>query len=76
MTWDNPQNKDVVGVKIVKNPYRAPISYRDGQELYIEENNFTYDTLGAKDISKYFSIFTYDNVPNYSKPVILEYLPN
>ena len=75
LTWDNPKNRDFRGVKVVKNPYRAPISHKDGQKLYAGPDSYTFDDFGAKDIKKYFSIFTYDDVPNYSTPVILEYKP-
>jgi len=73
ITWDNPNDKDFKGAKVVKNPYREPISPKDGQKLYAGSDDYTYDSFGAKDIDKYISIFTYDDVPNYSKPVILEY---
>ena len=73
LTWDNPNDKDFRGAKVIKNPYRVPISHQDGQKLYAGRDNYTYDDFGAKDINKYFSIFTYDDVPNYSKPIIIKY---
>jgi len=76
LIWDNPEDKDFRGVKVIKNPYRAPISHKDGQKLYAGRDNYTYDDFGAKDINKYFSIFTYDDVPNYSKPIIVKYKPD
>lgn len=75
LTWDNPKDKDFRCVKVVKNPYRPPISHKDGQKLYAGPDNYTYDDFGAKDITKYYSIFTYDDVPNYSTPVVLMYKP-
>lgn len=73
LTWDNPKDKDFRGVKVVKNPYRPPLSHKDGQKLYAGPDSYTYDDFGAKDIRKYYSLFTYDDVPNYSAPIILEY---
>lgn len=63
----------MVGIKVIKNPYRKPLSSHDGQKIYAGKDNYTYDEFGAKDKNKYFAIFTYDDVPNYSEPIILEY---
>jgi len=76
LTWDNPEDDDFKGVKVIKNAYRAPLSSHDGQKLYAGTDNYTYDDFGAKDIDKYYAIFTYDDVPNYSEPIILEYKAN
>ena len=73
LTWKNPIHKDFRGVYVVKNPYRIPKSPYDGQKIYAGMDNFTTDAFGALDIDKYFAIFTYDNVPNYSKGVSIFY---
>lgn len=73
ISWQNPKDEDFVGVKVIKNPFRKPLSSQDGQKLYAGKDNYTYDDFGALDKNKYLAIFTYDDVPNYSKPVILEY---
>ena len=73
LTWNNPKNKDFAGVKVIKNPYRIPKSHIDGQKLYAGQDNYTYDDFGAMDKTKYYAIFTYDNVPNYSKPIVIKY---
>lgn len=75
LTWDNPNDPAFKGVKVIKNAYRKPFSTHDGQKLYAGTDNYTFDDFGAKDISKYYAIFTYDDVPNYSEPTILEYNP-
>ncbi|WP_419769844.1 MAG: M14 family zinc carboxypeptidase [Candidatus Marinarcus sp.] len=71
--WENPKESDFVGAKVIKNAFRKPLSPQDGQKLYAGTDNYTYDDFGAKDIDKYYAIFTYDDVPNYSEPIILEY---
>lgn len=76
LTWDNPDDDDFKGVKVIKNAYREPLSSHDGQKLYAGTDNYTFDDFGAKDIDKYYAIFTYDDVPNYSKPVIVKYTAN
>lgn len=73
LTWENPIDIDFVGVKVIKNPFREPYSSQDGQKLYAGKDDYTYDDFGAMDIDKYYAIFTYDDVPNYSKPIILKY---
>ncbi|MGB5791620.1 MAG: peptidase, partial [Poseidonibacter sp.] len=73
LTWTNPENIDFVGVKVIKNAFRKPLSPQDGQKLYAGTDTYTFDDFGAKDINKYYAIFTYDDVPNYSEPIILEY---
>ncbi len=73
VTWKNPNNPDFRGAKVIKNAYRKPLSAQDGQKLYAGIDDYTLDDFGATDIDKYYAIFTYDDVPNYSEPIILEY---
>ncbi|WP_201352144.1 M14 family zinc carboxypeptidase [Hydrogenimonas urashimensis] len=75
LTWKNPQEKDFRGVFVIKNPFRKPISPYDGDKLYGGPDNWTFDDFGALDVKKYYAVFTYDDVPNFSEPVILEYVP-
>ena len=75
LSWKNPADKDFKGVFVIKNPFRKPISPYDGDKLYGGPDNWTYDDFGALDVHKYYAVFTYDDVPNFSEPVILEYLP-
>ncbi len=73
ITWNNPDHKAFKGVKVIKNAFRAPFSTHDGQKIYAGSDNYTFDDFGSKDINKYYAIFTYDDVPNYSEAIILEY---
>ena len=72
LTWENPKN-NFNGVIVVKNPFRTPCSPYDGQKLYGGGDNYTYDNFGDTKIQKYYAVFSYDEVPNFSKPVVLEY---
>ena len=76
LSWLNPSHNDLKGVKVIKNAFRAPLSHKDGQKLYAGSDEFTFDEFGAKDVDKYYAIFTYDDVPNYSKAVIIKYSKN
>jgi len=73
LTWKNPKDKDFVGVYVVKNPFRIPKNPYDGQKIYAGKDNFTTDTFGSLDIGRYFAVFTYDKVPNFSKGVSIEF---
>jgi hypothetical protein len=75
ISWTNPKNPDFKGAKVIKNPFRKPLSAQDGQKLYAGIDEYTLDDFGATDIDKYYAIFTYDDVPNYSQAVILKYIP-
>ena len=61
------------GVIVVKNPFHIPCTPYDGQKLYGGKDNYTYDNFGDKNTSKYYAVFTYDDVPNFSEAVCLMY---
>ncbi len=66
LTWKNPNTENFVGCFVVRNRFRPPQSPFDGVKLYGGPDEYTFDDFGNIDIDKYYSIFTYDNVPNYS----------
>jgi len=67
LSWKNPDDEAFKGVIVVKNPFHVPSSPYDGQKLYGGKDSYTYDNFGALDESKYYAVFTYDDVPNFSK---------
>ena len=73
LTWNNPDDEAFQGVIVVKNPFHVPCSPYDGQKLYGGKDNYTYDNFGALDESKYYAVFTYDDVPNFSEPTSFFY---
>ncbi len=73
LDWENPKHSAFRGVIVVKNRFHVPCSPYDGQKLYGGNASYTYDNFGAKDIDKYYAIFTYDEVPNFSDACALEY---
>ena len=72
LEWNNPNDDGFSGVIVVKNPFRVPCSAYDGQKLYGGSDNYTYDNFGDKEIHKYYAVFSYDDVPNFSDPVYIE----
>ena len=71
LSWDNPTDSDFVGVYVVRNRFHVPSNHLDGDKIYAGSDNYTIDNFGNIDISKYYAVFTYDNVPNYSQPSII-----
>lgn len=74
LDWDN-ENDEFKGVIVVKDSFKVPCSPYDGQKLYGGTDSYTYDSFGDKDVHKYYAVFSYDNVPNFSEPTILEINP-
>ena len=72
LEWDVVEDDGYNGVIVVKNPFRVPCSPYDGQKLYGGVDNYTYDNFGDKNIHKYYAVFSYDDVPNFSEPAFIE----
>jgi len=73
LTWTNPTCDDFTGVYVVRNRFHKPKNPLDGDKIYAGKDTYTFDDFGNVNIGKYYSVFTYDNVPNYSKPSFLEF---
>jgi predicted deacylase len=73
LTWQNPDDENFKGVYVVRNRFHKPKNHLDGDKIYAGRDNYTYDDFGNININKYYAVFTYDTVPNYSDPVVIEY---
>ncbi|MEA3354033.1 MAG: M14 family zinc carboxypeptidase [Campylobacterota bacterium] len=73
LTWNNPEDNDFVGVYVVRNRFHPPKNHLDGDKIYAGRDSYTFDDFGNTNIDKYYGVFTYDDVPNYSEPTIVEY---
>ena len=73
LTWDNPEDSDWVGTYVVRNSFHPPRSPFDGVKLYAGKDGYTFDKFGNANLAKYYSVFNYDNVPNYSAPAVLKF---
>ena len=73
VSWENPKDEAHVGTFVVRNRFHPPQNPYDGVKLYAGKDNYTYDNYGSIKMDKYYGIFTYDDVPNYSEPAIVEY---
>ena len=72
LEWTKPNDDACKGFIVVKNTFRVPCSPYDGQKLYGGSDTYTYDNFGDKSIHKYYAVFSYDDVPNFSDAVSLE----
>jgi len=73
LTWDRVEDDDLVGYYVVRNRWHTPRNPFDGVKLYAGLDNYTFDNFGSTKMDKYFAVFTYDNVPNFSMPTTVEY---
>ena len=62
-----------MGSFVVRNRFHPPKSPFDGVKIYGGKDEYTYDNFGNMKIPKYYSVFSYDNVPNYSAPTAIYY---
>jgi hypothetical protein len=75
ISWDRLKESDLVGYYVVRNRWHIPQNPFDGVKLYAGPDNYTYDSYGSTKIAKYYAVFSYDEVPNYSQGATIEYKP-
>ncbi|MEA2049420.1 MAG: M14 family zinc carboxypeptidase [Campylobacterota bacterium] len=73
LSWENPACEDFAGAYVVRNRFHQPKNHLDGDKIYAGKDSYTFDDFGNVNIDKYYAVFTYDDVPNYSEPVILNH---
>jgi hypothetical protein len=74
LMWNNSNDEDFVGNFVVRNRFHPPKSPYDGVKLYGGPDNYTFDNFGNANIEKYYSVFSYDDVPNFSEPTSIQYI--
>jgi len=75
LSWDALDDENLRGYYVVRNSFHPPRNFADGVKIYGGKDTYTYDNFGSLDKAKYYSVFSYDNVPNYSEPTHVEYSP-
>ena len=73
LTWKAPQDAALVGCYVVRNSFHPPRNPFDGVKLYAGQDGYTYDRFGNANLPKFYSIFSYDDIPNYSAPATLSF---
>lgn len=71
LLWANPdsnlpQNSDFAGVIVLRKEGSYPTSPADGSVVYEGTAAYYLDTGLTNNITYYYSVFSYDNIPNYS----------
>jgi len=75
LSWDAVKEESVMGYYVVRNSFHTPRHFMDGVKLYGGKDTYTYDNFASMDIAKHYAVFTYDDVPNFSKPSTIRYNP-
>jgi len=75
LNWDAVSDETVKGYYVVRNSFHPPKHFMDGVKLYGGRDNWTYDNFASYDKEKYYSVFSYDDVPNFSEEVSIKYDP-
>lgn len=66
LTWQNPADADFAGVRIQRSEQGYPASIYDGITVYEGSAQTFTDTNVVIGTIYYYTVFTYDGVPNYS----------
>ncbi len=75
LTWDRLEDESVRGYYVVRNSFHEPKHFLDGVKLYGGQDTYTYDNFASFEKEKYYAVFAYDNVPNFSEAAIIKYNP-
>ena len=75
LTRERYANAAVRVYYVVYNSFHPPKHFMDGVKLYGGQDSWTYDNFASFDTEKYYAVFAYDDVPNYSEATIVRYDP-
>lgn len=75
LNWDRVEDDALKGYYVVRNTFHPPKHFMDGMKIYGGKDTYTYDNFASFEKEKYYSVFSYDDVPNFSEPTIIKYDP-
>ena len=75
LSWTNPPDADLAGVRILRKTGSAPTSPTDGTVAYQGTGTSQVDTGLTNGTTYYYRAFAYDEVPNYSSGVTASATP-
>ena len=75
LSWDAINDEALNGYYVVRNSFHTPKHFMDGVKIYGGNDTYTYDNFASFDKEKYYAVFSYDNVPNFSEPAMIKYTP-
>ena len=70
LSWENPDVDDFAGVRIVRSTIFYPADLWDGEVIFEGEANSFIDQDIRKDVTYYYTIFSFDEKFNYSSGLI------
>ncbi len=75
LTWSGVEDDALKGYYVVRNSFHPPRHFMDGVKIYGGRDTWTYDNFASFSKPKYYAVFTYDDVPNFSAPTLAHYDP-
>jgi len=75
LSWDKVEDDALKGYYVVRNSFHTPNHFMDGVKIYGGKDTWTYDNFASFDKEKYYAVFAYDDVPNFSEPATTKYNP-
>jgi hypothetical protein len=75
LTWNRVEDDAIKGYYVVRNSFHPPKHFMDGVKLYGGKDTWTYDNFASFDKEKFYAVFSYDDVPNFSEPAMVRYDP-
>jgi len=75
LSWDKVDDEALNGYYVVRNSFHSPKHFMDGVKIYGGKDCYTYDNFASFDKEKYYAVFSYDNVPNFSEATVVTYNP-
>jgi len=75
LNWDAVDDSAVTGYYVVRNSFHIPKHFTDGVKIYGGKDTYTFDNFASFDKEKYYAVFTYDDVPNFSNGATVHYNP-
>jgi len=75
ISWDKVEDEALNGYYVVRNSFHPPKHFMDGVKIYGGKDTWTYDNFASYEKEKYYSVFSYDDVPNFSEHTTIKYNP-
>lgn len=74
LAWNNPSDEDFIGVKIQRSTDGYPLTHDDGTNIYQGNSQSFTDECIETDTEYFYTVFSYDNLDNYSSGSITSLL--
>jgi hypothetical protein len=75
LSWDKVADDGAKGYYVVRNSFHPPRHFMDGVKLYGGKDTWTYDNFASFDVEKFYAVFAFDDVPNFSEATVVRYDP-